>query len=64
MPVPEIIIFMAKEFREIYCINCKKVVGVYSVRFFNDDKISELLKNSHSFHVKAGHEIKIRLIQR
>lgn len=57
-------IVMVKDFREIYCVNCKKTVGVYSVRFFNEDKISELLKNSHAFHVKAGHEIKIRLIQK
>ena len=55
---------MTKEFREIYCANCKKIVGIYNVRFFSDDKIIDLLKASHSFHVKAGHEVKVRLIQK
>lgn len=64
MLTTKITLFMTKEFREIYCANCKKIVGVYNVRFFNEDKIGELLKTSHSFHVKAGHEVKVRLSQK
>lgn len=55
---------MIKEFREIYCANCKKIIGIYNIRFFNEDKIGELLKTNHGFHVKAGHEIKISIVQK
>lgn len=48
------------EFKEIYCINCKKVLGRYNIKFYNDDKIRELLQTTHSTHVKNGHEIKIK----
>ena len=34
------------EFREIYCMNCKKILGCYNIKFYNEDKIGELLKNT------------------
>ena len=34
------------EFKEVYCINCKKVLGRYNIKFYNDDKIGELLKTT------------------
>lgn len=48
------------EFREIYCSSCKKILGLYNIKFYNDDKIGELLKTSHSIHVRDGHSINIR----
>ena len=48
------------EFKEVYCENCKKVVGRYNIKFYNDEKINELLKTTHSTHIKKGHQISIR----
>ena len=48
------------EFREVYCTNCKKVLGRYNIRFYSDDKIGELLKTTHSSHVRSGHHVNIR----
>jgi len=48
------------EFKEVYCINCKKVLGRYNIKFYNDDKIGELLKTTHITHVRNGHHINIR----
>ena len=48
------------EFNEVYCTNCKKVLGKYNTKFYNEDKIGELLKTAHSNHVRSGHQINIR----
>ncbi|MCV0393589.1 MAG: hypothetical protein K5790_09935 [Nitrosopumilus sp.] len=48
------------EFREVYCINCKKVLGRYNTKFYNEDKIGELLKTTHSNHIRNGHQVNIR----
>ncbi len=48
------------EFREIYCSNCKKVLGRYNIKFYNEVKIEELLKTTHVTHVRNGHQINIR----
>ena len=48
------------EFRELFCANCKKVIGRYNIKFYDDLKIAELLKTTHSEHVKNGHQINIR----
>jgi len=48
------------EFKEVYCVNCKKVLGRYNIKFYNDDKIEELLKTAHVTHVRNGHHVNIR----
>jgi len=48
------------EFKEVYCKSCKKVVGRYNIKFYNDEKINELLNTTHSTHIKKGHQISIR----
>ena len=48
------------EFKEIYCMNCKKILGRYNVKFYDEVKIDELLKTTHSFHIKNGHQVNIR----
>ena len=50
------------EFREVYCTNCKKVLGQYNIKFYNDDKIGELLKTTHYTHVRNGHIVNIRKV--
>ena len=30
------------EFREIYCSNCKKILGRYNIKFYSEDKIGEV----------------------
>jgi hypothetical protein len=52
------------EFREIYCSNCKKVLGRYNIKFYNDDKISELVNSAHSTHVRNGHQVSIRKFEK
>ncbi len=48
------------EFREVYCMNCKKILGRYNIKFYDDDKIGELLKTTHVMHVRNGHQVNIR----
>ena len=48
------------EFREVYCTNCKKVLGRYNIKFYNDNKIEELLKTTHVAHIRNGHEVNLR----
>ena len=52
------------EFREVYCSNCKKVIGRYNIKFYNDDKIEELLNTTHSVHIKKGHQVAIRKFEK
>jgi len=47
------------EFREIYCYDCKKMLGRYNVKFFSDDMIAELIQTIHVIHTRGGHHIKI-----
>jgi hypothetical protein len=48
------------EFREVYCMNCKKVIGCYNTKFYDYGKIEELLKTTHVTHVRNGHRVNIR----
>ena len=52
------------EFTEIYCSNCKKILGRYNTKFYTEDKITELLNTIHSMHVKNGHQITIRKFEK
>ena len=48
------------EFREIYCSNCKKILGRYNIKFYSDDKIGEILNTNHVSHIRSGHQVTIR----
>ena len=48
------------EFSEIYCENCKKTLGRYNIKFYDKNRIEEILKIDHSIHVRNGHEVYIR----
>lgn len=32
------------------------------MEFYDEDKISEVLKTSHSMHVRNGHQVNIRFV--
>ena len=48
------------EYAEIYCDDCRKSLGRYNKKFYNEDTIVDMLKTTHSVHVKEGHSITIR----
>lgn len=48
------------KFREIYCNNCRKILGRYNTKYYDGEKIKEILKSGHSIHVKKGHQVIIR----
>jgi hypothetical protein len=50
------------DFKEIYCFNCKKMLGRYNEKYFSDKKMAEIIKVNHSSHVYEGHEIVIRKV--
>jgi len=52
------------EFTEVYCSNCKKVLGRYSTKFYNDDKIDELVTTTQSTHIRNGHQVNIRTFEK
>ena len=52
------------EFREIYCSNCKKILGHYNIKFYSDDKIKEIVNIYHINHIRSGHQITVRKLIR
>lgn len=52
------------EFREVYCTNCKKILGRYNTKYYNDDKIGELVNTTHSTHIRNGHQVNIRKLEK
>jgi hypothetical protein len=52
------------EFHEVYCTNCEKVLGRYNSKFYNEEKIQELLKTDHVGHVRSGHQVFIRKLEK
>jgi len=52
------------EFTEVYCSNCKKVLGRYNIKFYNEDKIDELVNTTHSTHIRIGHQVNMRKFEK
>ncbi len=48
------------KFKEIYCYNCKKILGRYNTKYYDSDKIKEIMNTFHSLHVRKGHQVMIR----
>ena len=48
------------EFREVYCTNCKKILGRYNIKFYNVDKVGEIINIHHVSHIRNGHKVTIR----
>ena len=53
---------MGARFREVYCTNCKRTLGRYNTEFYDEDRIGELLRTSHSAHVRDGHQVAVRFV--
>jgi len=47
-------------FKEIYCSDCKIVLAKYSLKFFSDADINELVHLHYSAHIKDGHCMETR----
>ena len=52
------------EFREVYCSNCKQVLGRYNTKFYSEEKIGELVNITHSSHIRNGHQVNIRKFEK
>ena len=52
------------KFSEIYCNNCKKMLGRYNVKFYTEEKLGEVINSSYAIHVKSGHHIIIRKFEK
>jgi hypothetical protein len=48
-------------FKEVYCADCKMILARYSVKYFTDMDINELVHIHYSAHIKEGHAIETRL---
>ena len=47
------------DFREIYCNDCKQMLGRYNVKYYSQDVIAELIQTIHVIHTRGGHHIKV-----
>ncbi len=54
------IVASTTKYTTIYCNNCKKILGKYNAKFYNNEKINEMLKTVHIIHIKNGHTIQIK----
>ncbi len=45
------------EFKEIYCLNCKKKLGRYNEKYFSDEKLNEIIVNNHNKCMCEGHNV-------
>ena len=48
------------KYAEFYCDNCQKILGRYNTKYYDSDKIQEILKFCHPLHVRRGHQVIIR----
>lgn len=49
-------------YREIYCNDCGKALGRYNIKYYSESKIGEVIKKSHTSHVRDGHDIEERRV--
>ncbi len=47
-------------YKEVYCTDCKEILGKYSTKYFSDHDIDEMVRQYCSLHIKEGHRINIR----
>ena len=51
------------EFTEIYCDNCKQVLGTYNKEFYSESKIGEVIKIIYASHIREGHNLVFKNIK-
>jgi hypothetical protein len=49
-------------FRQVYCTDCKLVLAKYSIKYFTETDVNELVHIHFSSHIKEGHAIETRLV--
>ena len=49
---------------EVYCQNCKKVLGKYNNEFYTETQIGDVVKLIHALHIREGHDLVIRQIKK
>lgn len=50
------------ECNEIYCFNCKKVLGRYNTKYFSGIKMGEIIMKNNMQCIHEGHQVSIRRI--
>jgi hypothetical protein len=48
-------------FKEIHCSDCKTMLARYSLKYFTDANINELVRLHFFAHIKNGHSLEMRL---
>ncbi|ABK78570.1 hypothetical protein CENSYa_1963 [Cenarchaeum symbiosum A] len=44
-------------YREIYCVDCRRILGRYNIKYYPESKMGEIIKSCHDQHVREGHEL-------
>jgi|TARA_B100000809_G_C15092200_1_gene513618 hypothetical protein len=47
---------------EVFCHNCKEILGKYNTEFYSDTQIGDVIKIIHTTHIREGHDLVIREI--
>lgn len=50
--------------KEIYCSDCKIVLARFSTKYFTDLNINMLVRSHFSYHIKNGHSMEMRVVQK
>lgn len=66
MTLPSLLVMLIKmgepRFRQVYCTDCKLVLAKYSIKYFTETDVNELVHIHFSSHIKEGHAIETRLV--
>ena len=52
------------KFTEVYCSNCKKILGRYNIKFYTEEKIGDLINTIHVSHIRSGHQVIMRELEK
>ncbi len=47
-------------YTEIYCRDCRRIIGRYNAKYYSEARIGEIIRTCHAQHVKEGHSIEQR----
>jgi len=56
--------YLELDISEVYCHNCKKILGKYNSEFYSETQIGEVVKMIHATHIREGHDLVIRQIKK
>ena len=49
-------------YREIYCRDCKRIIGRYNAKYYTEARVGEVIKMCHAGHIKLGHNVEQRRV--